>query len=898
MKREFPCRWLVTVLVCAALTPLALGATTWQVSAGKTDVKGALTSIQEAVDTAAAGDTIVLSPGTYTGKGNGDVNIKGKALTIRSVEPLDANTVERTVIDCAGTPTDPHRGFSIVDCNGVVLSGLTIQHGLAGSGGAIYCSNSTLDVTYCQILNNATLPGGDSDVNGGSGGGLYAENSVVWVMGCFLSGNTTGSGASAKDGRAGAGGNGAGVYGVKSEVVVLSSTVTGNKAGAGGNSNQGPAGTGGDGGGLFGDSIRLVSSTVALNLAGTGGEGVPSGRGGQGGGLRAAAAVIDRCTIEANCAGDGGKALADAKSESGAGGDGGGLYADSLEIVNSLVTGNRAGRGFAAVDSGATIPGSGGGIWCAAGTISQCTIAGNVVYQAADAKSASVYGGQGAGVLCSLVTKVKGSILYGNVPDQLGGFDLRNVTYCNIKTVDDSSGKAGTIVPPEFLAGGRWVSAKDPKTAAEPNDPNAVWVQGDYRLQFTSPMIDAGDPNYSPGVSETDVAGNVRRADAAVDIGAFESQSRVPLYRFQSPAPDRAFYTASELEKDWVIQNYSKFWKFDGTLCDVFAWASDPNLRPVYRFWSGQLASHFYTISEEEKDRVIVFWPDFWEYDGPVFYAYPDGNQPKGTIPVYRFWSDAKGGHFYTTDETEKSKRAQDKAWIYEGIAWYAYPSPKAETVEPNAVYEFSGGAAEAQCTLSLKALLDGKEVKIDKPDIAVAFAANAGLLKMMVDSKANTTTLQELLMAGTLSAHSATVGDSTAIVLSGGITFWGQTARGPFGVDPNTQMFPTRENGSVPGSKDEKFTISGGSITVDGSKSDIGLVENATTFATGKPATFYASALPDQLTARLAGTFQWSYEGQPGGLLLETKVKDGVLQLYVASIQIQTTGVWQGKKL
>ena len=42
---------------------------------------------------------------------------------------------------------------------------------------------------------------------------------------------------------------------------------------------------------------------------------------------------------------------------------------------------------------------------------------------------------------------------------------------------------------------------------------------------------------------------------------------------------------------------------------------------PVYRFWGG--TSHFYTISESEKDFVIATWPDIWSYEGPVFYAYP-----------------------------------------------------------------------------------------------------------------------------------------------------------------------------------------------------------------------------------------------------------------------------------
>jgi hypothetical protein len=915
MTRKFHARWFVTTLICAGVSPLAWGdllvsplasdttvvspapsATTWHVGG---TAKGDPQTIQDAVNAAAAGDIIVLSRKTYSGTGNCDVDLKGKALTIEGADSLDPNTVKATIIDCNGSPTKPHRAFSIVGCSGAVLSGLTITHGVAARGGAVYCQNSTLDVRYCQIVDNATLPGGDTDPNGGPGGGLYCENATVCVLGCFLSGNTTGAGASSKDGPAGAGGDGAAICGMTSEITIVSSTITGNAAGAGADNGPRAAGRGGDGGAFFGNSLRLIDTSVALNAAGAGGQGLPCGRGGNGGGVCAATAVVSQCTLEANRAGDGGKANPGSKIDSGTGGAGGGLYANSLEITDSLITGNRAGKAYVVDITKAAVNGDGGGLWCAAGTVGECTIAGNVVYQADKTAGTS---GQGAGLFGTTATKVTGSVLYQNTPDQLVGYDPKNVTYCNVKTVDDATGKAGTIVPPDFVQDGQWVSAKDPKVGAEPNDPNAAWVQGDYRLQSTSPLIDAGDPNYKPAVSETDVAGNARQADAAVDIGAFEFQSRVPLYRFASPSPDKSFYTDSEAEKAWVIVRYADFWKLEGTVYDVFARASDPNLKPVYRFWSEEFLCHFYTISEDEKQRVIQTWPDVWEYDGPVFYAYPEGHQPKGTIPVYRFWSNTAGGHYYTTDEADKNKRAADSAWSYEGIAWYAYAHPQAGATEPNAVYELTGGASEIQCTLTLKALLDGKEVTIDKPEVTFAFGAGDGVMDMTVDSGSLKATLDDLLVKGTVSGYQATVGDSksggqVSLVLSAGIMFWGQAAHGPFGVDPNTLMFPTTGGGTGAGdAKLERFTLSG-SVTVDGNDVNISLDQEATTFATGAPGALDASALPERLNARLAGTFQWSCPQPSAQPLLTTKTKSGMLQLYVATLGVQTTGVWQGKK-
>jgi hypothetical protein len=894
-------RWFLTVFACAAMSPIALGATTLHVGGGGTDLK----TIQAAVDAAVAGDTIVLNPGTYSGAGNCDVDLKGKAVTIQSTNPLDPNTVEMTILECGGSQKEPHRGFYVVDCNGAAISGLTITHGLVLAGGAIYCQNSTLDLMHCRIVDNATLPGGAADPNGGPGGGIYCENSIVRVTECLIRGNATGSGASSQDKGAGAAGNGAGICGVRSDISAVSSTITMNVAGAGGDGGQASAGSGGDGAGLFGNSIRLVNCTVSLSTAGAGGPGAPSGRGGRGAGICAETAVLDRCIIEANRAGDGGKTGTGAKGATGSsGGDGGGLYSsNSLEITNSLITGNRAGKGTAADASGSIVQGNGGGIWCTAGIVRLCTVAGNAVYAATASAGAGVSssGGQGAGIFCTSSTKVTSSILYGNTPDQLVGYDRRNVTYCNIKIPVDPSAQT-TLEPPVFVRDGKWVSAKDPQTAVNPDDPNAVWVQGDYRLRATSPLFDAGDPNYVPGRGETDLSGNPRLADAAVDVGAYESAARVPVYRFWSPTTGKHFYTVSETEKDKLLHQYANDWTFEGPVYDAYSRPSEPNLLPVYRFWSDQLNSHFYTLKETEKDKLIQQYAHVWTLEGPVFYAYPEGRQAAGTKAVYRFWSDTLSSHFYTIQQTEKDTLVNQYAnvWAFEGVAWYAYENAAGGAVEPNATdYEFSGGSQEAVCTISLKALIDGKEAKIDQPEVTYIPDGYA-YMRMTVDLGAKKATLDELLLQTALLPHTATIGGDGAgsvqipIVLTSSIIFWGQASRGPFGIDPKTLAFPTTGSGSLPGS-DESFTISG-TVTVDGNKLEIGLVQRATDFTTGDPGTFDTSALPDRLNAHMAGTFQWSRQ-QHQDLLLETTVKGSVLQLYVTSARIQTTGVWQGKK-
>jgi hypothetical protein len=69
---------------------------------------------------------------------------------------------------------------------------------------------------------------------------------------------------------------------------------------------------------------------------------------------------------------------------------------------------------------------------------------------------------------------------------------------------------------PLFANPGYWANADDPNIAADPNDPNTVWIDGDYHLKSqagrwdpvseswivddtTSPCIDAGDPNTPVG---------------------------------------------------------------------------------------------------------------------------------------------------------------------------------------------------------------------------------------------------------------------------------------------------------------------------------------------------------------------------------------------------------------
>jgi hypothetical protein len=206
-------------------------------------------------------------------------------------------------------------------------------------------------------------------------------------------------------------------------------------------------------------------------------------------------------------------------------------------------------------------------------------------------------------------------------------------------------------------------------------DPNA----GSYRRNVFADFLTI--PAFTPtGAQITYIEFRVdEHGSATLDnlvIGSRAPAGTEAVLRFVSPVFGCQFYTASDPETLKLVDNYPDVWTFEGVGFYALPDANQTGALPVYRFWSPVLLSHFYTISEREKDKLIDLYPDVWTFEGIAFFAFTADLRPAETAPMYRLWNSQTGCHRYTFSETERDELINNfpDIWIYEEIAWYAYP--------------------------------------------------------------------------------------------------------------------------------------------------------------------------------------------------------------------------------
>jgi len=141
------------------------------------------TTIQQAIEDAVNGDTIIVNPDTYYE----NINMAGtagiaKAITLQSTDPNNPAVVAATIIDGGGSG-------SVITCNSdetpdTVINGFTITNGNSSNGGGFHLN------THCDpTISNCVVTG-----NTGStyGGGFYCyAGSDPKITNCIISNNTS-----------------------------------------------------------------------------------------------------------------------------------------------------------------------------------------------------------------------------------------------------------------------------------------------------------------------------------------------------------------------------------------------------------------------------------------------------------------------------------------------------------------------------------------------------------------------------------------------------------------------------------------------------------------------------------------------------------------------------------
>ena len=147
---------------------------------------------------------------------------------------------------------------------------------------------------------------------------------------------------------------------------------------------------------------------------------------------------------------------------------------------------------------------------------------------------------------------------------------------------------------------------------------------------------------------------------------------RIPVYRFYSPNTKGHFFTINEGEKNDLVNKYSHIWNFEGIA--YYAYGSPVSgTVPLYRFYSPNTKSHFFTRNEKEKNDLIDKYSHIWNFEGIAYYVSP--SKTAATVPVYRFYSPGAKHHFFTINEQEKNDLVNKYShiWNFEGIAFYAW---------------------------------------------------------------------------------------------------------------------------------------------------------------------------------------------------------------------------------
>ena len=291
-------------------------------------------TVQRGIDAASHGDTVIAAQGTYVE----NIKFKGKNIVLQSTDPLDSAVVANTIID--GNQADCVVKFAGTEIETCVLSGFTIQRGLADAGAGIR-GGTYPTYTHATIQNNVIRDNYEECDPWGCGGGL-----------AFCDGRIQNNRILRNRGEDAGGG-----------LALCHGTIQNNLIAEN------------DGGGLADCNGTIQNNTIMGNAAKW-----------DGGGLYDCNGTIQNNTITGNSGGGLYWCNGTIQNNTIAGNSGSGLSHCNGTMQNNAITSN-SGAGLASCDgmiqsntiSGNSATESGGGLYGCRGTIRNCIIWGNTL---------------------------------------------------------------------------------------------------------------------------------------------------------------------------------------------------------------------------------------------------------------------------------------------------------------------------------------------------------------------------------------------------------------------------------------------------------------------------------------------------------------------------------------
>jgi hypothetical protein len=382
-------------------------------------------------------------------------------------------------------------GTAAIHCNSAAphISGCIISNNTCDRAAVVFENGSD------ALFQNCTVQGNLSSENGG----IYCEGSNPTITGCIVTENRVHDSYDIHDGSAG-------ISCWDSNAMIEDCTIALNSSGKSHFHNIA--------GGIYcnGGTPIIRRCNIIDNYSSQ-----------SGGGIMGCDGLIEECQISGNIA-----ALS-----------GGGLYMSNGTITNCIISDNYASEGAGlstcgfvegAIDNclivNNTADACGGGLE-GCGNIINCTITGNRALQ----NTPMVLGG-GAMKDCTGITNC---IIWDNYT-AISGNPLYNCSTPSYSCIQDwaGGGTGNTAADPNFRMPGQWVHDTDPNILVGPGDPNAVWTEGNYRLNPGSPCIDAGNNSAVPVSLTSDLNGWARFIDDScvadtgvgpapiVDMGVYE----------------------------------------------------------------------------------------------------------------------------------------------------------------------------------------------------------------------------------------------------------------------------------------------------------------------------------------------------------------------------------------